>query len=53
MTDYHLQPPQTLPTLAWQERKEKRKQLLAAIRQRRAERYKRFLQKMRLQTNEE
>jgi len=35
MTNYHLTPPATLPSFAWQEAKEKRRKVLAAARQRR------------------
>lgn len=42
MTDYHQKPPQTLPSFAWQEAKEKRKKLLEAVRQRRAGLYQRM-----------
>jgi hypothetical protein len=42
MTAYNLKPPDTLPPFAWQEAKEKRKQALAAVRQRRAGLYHRL-----------
>ena len=38
MTNYHLKPPETLPALAWQEGKEKRKKQLAEIRRQQAKR---------------
>ena len=40
MTNYHLTPPQTLPSLAAKEACEKRRQVLAAVRQRRKRIYK-------------
>jgi len=45
MTAYNLHPPETLPSLAWQEAKEKRKKVLATVRRQRAVMYQRFLQK--------
>jgi len=42
MTAYNLKPPDTLPSLAWQEAKEKRRRVLEAVRRRRAEAYKRL-----------
>ncbi len=46
MTAYNLKPPQDLPTPpAWQEAKEKRKQQHGAVRRRRREIYKRFMQR--------
>ncbi len=51
MTNYHLKPPEnSLPYSTWREAKEKRKKLLESVRQRRAERYQRILQKMRIAT---
>ncbi len=47
MTAYNLKPPETLPSLAWQEAKEKRKKLLAAVHRRRAVMYQRSYQKKR------
>ena len=47
MTAYNLHPPETLPSLAWQEAKDKRKKLLTAVRRRRAVMYQRFLHKKR------
>jgi len=47
MTAYNLKLPETLPSLAWQEAREKRKKLLAAVRRRRAVMYQRILQKKR------
>jgi len=35
MTDYHLKPPETLPSLAWQEAKAKRRRVLEAVKNRR------------------
>lgn len=46
MTAYNLTPPTTLPSLAWQETKEKRKKVLEAVRQRRAEAYKRLRERV-------
>jgi len=46
MTDYHLTPPVTLPSLAAQEKKEKRQKVLAAVRQRRKEIYQQFYTKL-------
>jgi hypothetical protein len=47
MTAYNLKPPDTHPTLFWQEAKEKRRQLLASIRQRRKIISARFFAKQR------
>jgi hypothetical protein len=46
MTAYKLKPLDTLPSLAWQEAKSKRRRVLEAVRKRRGERYKQFLQKL-------
>ena len=51
MTNYHLTAPTTLPSLAVQEAKEKRRKVLAAVRQRRAIIYQRFREKMQLQAS--
>ncbi len=51
MTNYHLTPPQTLPSLAAKEACEKRRQVLAAVRQRRKRIYKHFREQMRSSTN--
>ena len=50
-SEYHLTPPTTLPPLAVQEAKEKRRQVLEAVRQRRHENYRNFLKKMQLQAD--
>jgi len=47
MTAYNLKALATLPSFAWQEKKEKRRRVLAAVRRRRAERYRLFVQKLR------
>jgi len=47
MTAYNLKPPESLPSLAWQEAKEKRKKVLATVRRQRAVMYQRVLQKKR------
>jgi hypothetical protein len=44
MTNYALKPRATLPSLAWQEKKEKRKELLEQMRARRRERYRQLIQ---------
>ena len=49
MTDYHLTPPTTLPSLAVQEAKEKRRKVLEAVRARRKIIYSQFMKKRRLQ----
>ena len=46
MSEYHLTPPATLPSLAVQEAKEKRHKVLEAARRVRGENYKRFYKKM-------
>ena len=51
MTDYHLTLPTTLPSLAVQEAKEKRRKVLEAVWQRRRENYRNFLKKMQLQAS--
>jgi len=51
MTNYHLTPPTTLPSLAVREAKEKRRQVLEAVWQRRREKYRNYLKKMRLQAD--
>ena len=51
MSAYNLRPPATLPSLAVQEAKEKRRKLLEAARQTRRANYLRFSKKMRLQTS--
>lgn len=48
MSEYHLTPATTLPSIAVQEVKEKRRQVLEAVWQRRRENYKRFMEKRRL-----
>lgn len=45
MTNYHLTPRTTLPSLVVQEAKEKRRRVLAATRQVRRENYRVFMQK--------
>jgi hypothetical protein len=47
MTAYNLKPPDTLSSLAWQEAREKRRKVLATVRERRRERYKQFLHKLK------
>jgi len=49
MTNYHLTSPATLPSLAVQEAKEKRRQVLEKAAQTRKANYLRFLKKRRLQ----
>ena len=49
MTNYHLTPPTTLPSLAAKEAREKRQQVLAAVRQRRKRVYRHFRERMREQ----
>ena len=49
MTNYHLTPPQTLPSLAAKEACEKRRQVLAAVRQRRKRIYRHFREHMKEQ----
>jgi len=51
MSEYHLTPPTTLPSLAVQEAKEKRRKVLEAVWKRRRENYRNFLKKMQLQAN--
>jgi hypothetical protein len=46
MTNYHLIPATTLPSLAVQEAKEKRRHVLEAVRQRRKIIYQRFRERM-------
>lgn len=47
MTNYHLTPPTTLPSLVVQEAKEKRRKVLEAAAKVRRENYQRFLEKKR------
>ena len=49
MTNYRLTPPQTLPSLAVREAREKRKQVLAAVRERRKRIYQHFREHMKEQ----
>lgn len=49
MSEYHLTPATSFPSIAAQEAKEKRHQVLEAVWQRRRENYKRFMEKRRLQ----
>ncbi len=49
MTNYHLIPPTTLPSLAVQEAKEKRRQVLARAAQIRKANHRAFLKKRQLQ----
>ena len=51
MTNYHLNPLTTLPSLAAQEKKAARKKLLEEVRARRAENYQRFEKKYQLQAD--
>ncbi|SRR6266702_1967568 len=51
MTNYHLTSPTTLPSLAVQEAKEKRKQVLERAAQTRRANYLAFLKKRRLQAS--
>ena len=51
MSEYHLTPPPTLPSLAVREAKEKRRKVLEAVWQRRRENYRNFLKKMQLQAD--
>src|SRR6266567_2581263 len=51
MTNYHLTPPTIFPSLTVQEAKEKRRQVLAAVRHRRKIIYQRFQKKMQLQAS--
>jgi len=44
MTAYNLKPPDTLPSFAWQEKKEKRRSVLAAVRYRRRIFYRKMQQ---------
>jgi hypothetical protein len=46
MTNYGLKPPLTLPSLAIQEAKEKRKQVLQGVWERRKIMYKKYQQKL-------
>ena len=50
MTNYHLTPPATLPSLVVQEAKEKRRRVLAEVRARRKIMYTRFHKKMQAQS---
>jgi len=52
MTNYNLKPI-IPPSLAAQEKKEARRQVLEAVRERRKEIYKRYLKKMQLQVDSE
>ncbi len=47
MTEYNLTPPATLPSLAVQEAREKRRKVLEAVRQRRREIYQRYYAKLK------
>lgn len=47
MTNYHLTPPATLPSLVVQEAREKRRNVLEAAAKVRRENYHRFLEKKR------
>jgi hypothetical protein len=49
MTNYHLTPPQNLPSLAVQEAKEKRRKVLEKAAKVRRANYQRFHKKMQLQ----
>jgi hypothetical protein len=49
MSEYRLTPATTLPSLAAQEAKEKRRKVLEAVWQRRRENYRNFRKKMQLQ----
>jgi hypothetical protein len=49
MSEYHLAPPTTLPSIAVQEAKEKRRKVLEAVRQRRKIISAQFMKKRRLQ----
>jgi len=46
MTAYNLKPPDTPPSLAWQEAKEKRCKVLEAVRLKRREGYRQFMQNL-------
>jgi len=46
MTTYNLKPPDTLPSFAWQEAREKRRRVLDAVRRRRVDVYKRFRERI-------
>ena len=52
MTNYNLKPI-VPPSLLAQEKKEKRRKILEAVRERRREIYKRYLKKMQLQADSE
>ena len=47
MTNYHLTPPTTLPSLVVQEAKEKRRRVLEKVANVRRENYHRFIEKKR------
>jgi len=49
MSEYHLPPPPTLPSLAVLEAKERRRRVLEAAAKVRKENYKRFYQKIQAQ----
>ena len=49
MTNYHLTPPQTLPSLAAKEAREKRQRVLAAVRERRKRIYQHFRERIKEQ----
>jgi len=51
MSEYHLTSQTTLPSLAVQEAKEKRRHVLAAVRARRKIIYQQFQKKMQLQAS--
>lgn len=53
MSDYHLKPLTSLPSLAAQEAREQRRKQLEAVRQRRKIIYQRFRQRMQEQGKEE
>lgn len=49
MTNYHLKPPEDPQSVQeWQLRKEQRRKVLAGVRKRRAEQYRRLVAKMHL-----
>ena len=53
MTNYHLTPPTTLPPLAAQEARNKRKAVLARAEAIRKANYRRFMEKMRIASNKD
>ncbi len=52
MTNYHLTPPATLPSLTVQEAKQERRKVLEAVRARREIMYNRFREKLTAQPSE-